>query len=251
MDCGFLISNAITDRVSSVTKTFMDKGKSHLATSLLAAAALTTTAATSQAVIFTEPGTDVGQTLTTAANTGLSVGGSGTLTGVSGTIGTATDADLYKFTVNSTISFTASATGGASSAGNFPIDTSLFLFDSLGNALVANDDQANYYQSSFTISLTAGTYYLGISLSGNEPINSNSQLLFTVDQPTTSTRGPAAGLNPTTLSDFNGNTQFAETGPYAVSITAAVPEPTTNAALAFGGLASLVFLRRLRRAQNA
>ncbi len=233
----------------------MDKGKRKLATSLLAAAALTTTTASVQAVVYTET-SDAGQTLATANNTGLSVGGTGTLTGVAGTIGTSTDADLYQFTVNSPIAFTATVTGGASSvAGAGQIDTSMFLFNSLGAALIANDDQSNtvYYQSSFTINLAAGTYYLGVSLSGNEPVNSNNQLLFTTDQPTTSVRGPASGLNPTAESTFNGNTSFAETGPYSATITstAVVPEPTTTAALAFGGIASLVFLRRLRRQQNA
>ena len=227
----------------------MEQRKRKLTATLLAAAASATLAAPAHAVVYTEPG-DAGQTLTTAANTGLSVGGTGTLTGVSGTIGTSTDADLYKFTINSTVTFTAAAAGGASSvAGNGNIDTSLFLFDSLGNAIIANDDQSNTnYQGSLTISLTAGTYYLGISLSGNEPVNSNNQLLFTVDQPTTGQRGAAAGLNPTTESTFNGNTSVAETGPYTIAIS--VPEPTTTAALAFGGLASLVFLRRLRRRQT-
>ena len=228
----------------------MDKGKRHLATSLLAAAALTTTAASVRAVVYVEPA-DAGQTLATAANTGLSVGGAGTLTGISGTISTSTDADLYLFTVNSTVTFTATAVGGTSSvAGNGQIDTSIFLFTSTGVPLLANDDQSSTsYQGSLTTMLTAGTYYLGISLSGNEPVNSNNQLLFATDQPTTSVRGPASGLNPTTESTFNGQTYVAETGPYSIAIS--VPEPGTNVALGLGGIASLVFLRRLRRQQNA
>ena len=94
----------------------------------------------------------------------------------------------------------------------------------------------------------AGALDLGISLSQNEPVNANNQLLFTVDQPTTGQRGAASGLNPTTLSTFNGGTTFPETGTYSIAVS--VPEPTTTAALAFGGLASLVFLRRLRRRQT-
>lgn len=236
----------------------MDKGKRNLATTLLAAAALTSAAPSLHAKItsipsltYAEPG-DAGQTLATAANTNLSVGGVSN-NAITGTIGTTTDADLYKFTVTSSIIFTATAAGGASSvAGNGNIDTSIFLFDISGNPLVANDDQNNAnYQGSFTFNLTAGTYYLGIALSGNEPVNSNNQRLFTVDQPTIGQRGAASGLNPTTLATFDGQTSTPETGPYSITITSAVPEPTTTAALAFGGLASLVFLRRLRRAQNA
>ena len=233
----------------------MDKRKRHLATTLLAVAGLTIIAASAQAAIYTEPASDVGQTLATAASTGLGVGGSGTLTGISGTIGTSTDADLYLFTVNSPVTFTAAAVGGTSSvAGNGRIDTSLFLFDATGNALVANDDQSNTsYQGAFTISLAAGTYYLGISLSGNEPINANSQLLFTVDQPTTDVRGAASGLNPTTESTFDGQTSVAETGSYAINISsvAAVPEPSSVAALGLSGAVSLALPRRARRQPQA
>lgn len=64
-------------------------------------------------------------------------------------------------------------------------------------------------------------------------------------------RTAATGVNPTTLSTFNGNTSFAETGPYGIAITA-VPEPGTNAALVLGGItASFVLVRRLRRQSQA
>ena len=172
----------------------MDKGKSHLVAMLLAVVALTTIAASARVVVFTEPASDAGQTLATAAITGLAGGGSGTLTGIAGTVDTAADADLYLFTVNGTVTFTASAVGGTSSVtGNGQIDTSLFLLNSAGVPLVANDDQSNSnYQGAFTVSLTAGTCYLGIALSGNEPINANGQLLFTWTSP----RPAYAGLLP-------------------------------------------------------
>ena len=203
------------------------------------------------AVVYIEP-SDAGQTLATAADTGLTAGGSGTLTGIAGTIGTGTDADLFLFNISDPVTFTATAVGGASSvAGNGQIDTSLFLFDAAGNALVANDDQTTdaYYQSSFTLTLTPGAYYLGVSLSGNEPVNANGQLLFTVDQPTTGVRGPTAGLNPTAESDFDGQTFVAETGTYSVGISAVpnVPEPSTAAALGLGTLLVFAFLHRARR----
>lgn len=185
---------------------------------------------------FVEPG-DAGQTLATASGTGVP---NSTLTSITGTISSATDADLYVIRITSTTMFSAIA---SSISG---IDTSLFLFNSSGMAVIANDDSSGMsFQAaipsgnSLLTSLSPGIYYLGISLSGNEPINLNSQLLFTVDQPTTNVRGPASGLNPTTLSTFNGNTYFSESGAYTITLSAtqaaqAVPEPSTWAILILG-----------------
>ena len=223
----------------------MTYAKKTLAAGLLTAASLGVSSI-SHADIYAEPG-DAGQTLATASNTGLTAGGTGTLTGISGTIsGSAADADLYQFTLaaNSTLQITA--IGGTSSvAGNGQIDTSLFLLSSTGTAVLANDDQSNTnYQGQLNLAgLPSGTYYLGIAWSGNEPVNSASQLLFTTDQPTTNVRTAASGLNPTTENTFNGQTFVAETGPYSITF-AVVPEPSSWAALVLGGAALGVFLRR-------
>lgn len=230
----------------------MDQGKRKLATALLAAASLTTTASL-KAVTFAEPG-DAGQTLATATPTAATGAASGqSLTAITGTIGTSTDADLFIFTITSTTNFSAIASSAAG------IDTSLFLFNSSGVAVIANDDQSgtNFQAgipagNSLLTTLSAGTYYLGISLSGNEPVNSANQLLFTVDQPTTNVRGAATGVNPTTESTFSGN-PFAETGTYSIALTGAataVPEPGTTATLALGAAAAgLALTRRARRRQ--
>ena len=224
----------------------MDQGKRKLASTLLAAASLSALAATPSlhATTFTEPG-DAGQTLATAAAAGT-VNGTTGLTQINGTIGTSTDADVYSFTLSttSTLSFVATSTAG--------IDTSLFLFSSTGAPLFANDDQSNTnFQAGFTAgSLPAGAYYLGVSLSGNEAVNTNNQLLFTVDQPTTNVRGPASGRNPAALGTFNGGTSIAETGAYSIGITSAVPEPSTYATLALGA-GVLAFLARRRQQANA
>lgn len=231
----------------------MDQGKRKLATSLLAAASLTTTAASLKAVTYAETG-DAGQTLATAQSTGTN--NTTALTAISGTISTVTDADLYRFTILSVTTFSATAT---STAG---IDTSLFLFSATGVPIIANDDQSTTsFQAaipagnSLVTTLAAGTYYLGISLSGNEAVNLNNQQLFTTDQPTTNVRGIASGLNPTTLATFNGQTFFAETGAYSIALagaaTGAVPEPSTVVSLVLGAGASLAFVRRIRRQQAA
>lgn len=196
---------------------------------------------------------DAGQTLATAQNAGGQAGS--TLTSITGTLSSAADADLFFFNVTNTTTFAATALGAVGSGG-FPIDTSLFLFSANGSAVYANDDQSGTNYQAFLPSgnslltiLAPGTYYLGISLSGNEPINSVSQMLFTTDL-STAVRGPATGLNPTAVSTFNGTPNFAETGTYTVTF-APVPEPSTYAMLAFGATASLGLFRRLRRQQGA
>ncbi len=233
----------------------MDQGKRKLATSLLAAASLTTAAASVKAQTFAEPG-DAGQTLATARFTGTN--NTAALTSITGTIaGTnGLDADLYVLTITNTTTFSAIASSGTPG-----IDTSLFLFNASGVAIIANDDAngttlqgAIPAGNSLLTTLAPGRYYLGISLSGNEPVNLANQQLFTVDQPTTNIRGIASGLNPTTLSAFNGQTFFAEGGAYSIALTGAataVPEPSTVVSLVLGAGASLAFVRRIRRQQAA
>lgn len=212
---------------------------------LLTAAVLSTAASAHAAFLpssnYVETG-DAGQTLATAQNAGAFPGGAST---ISGTIGTSTDADLYSFTLSvaTQLRFVSTSTTG--------IDTNIFLFNSTGVALFGNDDSSTSIQGAFTTNLlAAGTYYFGISLSGNEPVNSNNQLLFTSAQPPGSLRTAAGNVNPTTLATFNGNTAVAETGPYSVAITA-VPEPSTTVTALAGVLASFGLVRRLRRQRQA
>jgi hypothetical protein len=192
---------------------------------------------------------DAGQTLPTAASTGAPPV---SLTSITGNISSSIDADLFAITITNTTTFSATA---SSTAG---IDTSLFLFNSSGTPVIANDDGSGTSLqaaipagNSLLTSLSPGTYFIGISLSGNEPVNLNNQLLFTLDQPTTVVRGMASGLNPKTLNTFNGNTSFPETGAYTITLTStqgainpfAVPEPS-SVALVCAGIGSLLCLRR-------
>ena len=219
----------------------MVQRKKPLAAALFAAASLLTTQSASHAAIFAENG-DAGQTLVTAAN-------AGSATGFIGTIGAAQDADLYVFTIAnagtyrfSDINTTVDATAGGA------LDTAIFLFSSTGVPLVTNDDaNGTTVNSSFTTTLAAGTYYFGISLSGNEPVNSSNQLLFAgyPGGDTTATRGAATGVNPTTAANFNGQSYSTDVGTYSVAI-AVVPEPSTWAAFALGGMAAGFTLLRRR-----
>ena len=134
------------------------------------------TSASLQSQTYTESG-DAGQTLGTAQASGLTVGAS--TVSIFGTISSAMDADLFQITLSAPMLFSATTVGGST------LDTALFLFNSSGMAIYTNDDASgSSFQStlpansSFTMSLAPGTYFIGISLSGNEPVNSNGQLLF-------------------------------------------------------------------------
>ena len=222
----------------------MVKGKSVLAAAVVAAS-LGAFAGTSHALVYTEPTSDAGQTLATAANAGAA-------TEIDGTLSNQFDADLYKITLSTTGSYTFSTNNTFTN--NAGTDTELSLFTSTGTALLLNDDASGMViTSTITGTLTAGTYYVGVASSGNEPVNSNSQLLFAEPTgassgDTTVVRSPAMGVNPTTLANFNsGNTYYDGSGPYHIIITApaAVPEPSTWAVVG-ASCAALALLRRRR-----
>ena len=99
--------------------------------------------------------------------------------------------------------------------------------------------------------LVAGTYIIGISLSGSEPINLNNQQLFEDGVFSTDVRGPRFGA----LGPVTGVTQsaFAGSGAYSITLTgataSAIPEPSTSRpsghVAGIGGL--IVLRRRVRR----
>ncbi len=238
----------------------MDQGKRKLATALLAAASLTALAAPAHAVTYVEPASDAGQTLATAADTT----GSGTvglgLSKITGSFNGEGDADLYKVTISSLSQFSATTVNAYTDAGGQ--DTELTLFTSTGVAVALNDDAAGGLTTDSTLpagnalyaTLAAGTYYLGVAQSGNEAVNSANQLLFkglSQSGDTTTVRGPASGVNPTTLLNFNaanvGNGGGA--GQYEVDFgIVTVPEPSTWAMLGLGAVtAAFAFLRRRRQ----
>ena len=169
---------------------------------------------------------------------------------IDGTIaaGNPSDADLFQISLSSANTYTFSTVNAYTNTGG--VDTELFLFTSTGTAIVANDDaNGTTFDANVTATLSPGTYYIGVSSSGNEPINSNSQLLFvglSQSGDTTAMRGPASGINPTTLNGFNSNNyDTTSTGQYQIGITSAVPEPSTWAALGLGSIAAgFTILRR-------
>jgi hypothetical protein len=216
------------------------------------AAATLLTAISIQAQVFNESG-DAGQTPGTAQNSGLTQSNTvGQTIMILGNISGVNDADVFRLTLTLPAQVQFSTVNSVTSTSG--IDTSLFLFSSTGAPIYANNDaDGTTLQSrlpggsSFTMTLSPGTYLIGISLADNEPINTSNQLVFVQGGDSTEVRGPAAGLNPATYSNFNGNASFAESGNYQIDITttAAVPEPSTVSLIVGAvGLGAIAYRKR-------
>ncbi len=217
------------------------------------ASCLALSASALQAQTYTETG-DAGQSLPSAQATGTSSGNP--LTTIFGTLSNGSDADLFLIMITSPTMFSATTNNSLTIASG--LDTALFLLNSSGAAIYTNDDaNGTTLQStlpagsSFTMSLSPGIYYLGISITGNEPVNLNNQLLFAgyPGGDSTAVRGPAAGISPQTLSSFNGANSFSQSGAYRIDLTAtasAVPEPSA-VVLSVAGILLLAVFLRLRR----
>ena len=212
---------------------------------------------------------DAGQTLATA--TDLASGPGGPLTAIVGSMPSRQDADLYRIYINAPASFSATTANNGTDAF---FDTALFLFDAAGRPIATNDDlDGTSLNSALPVgnllyrNLLAGIYYLGISQSGNEPENGGgptppNQLLFApyTNGDTTSVRGAAGGINPTTLDHFNGRASFDDAGPYRIDLTgvtfgapnaAAVPEPAAWLLMLGGFALTGIMLRRRGRVAHA
>ena len=128
------------------------------------------------AATYTETG-DAGQTPGDAQNTGP---GGQPLSAIFGSLFSGTDADVFVINITDPTNFSATTVNGTTS-----IDTALFLFNMNGQAVYANDDDPGGMSLGSTLPtgnqfgpMTAGLYYIAISLSGNEPVNFANQLMF-------------------------------------------------------------------------
>ena len=197
-------------------------------------------AATMNAQNYAEVG-DAGASVPGAQSTGAS----GALTSITGSILSLNDGDFFYITITNPMAFSASTVGNGNT-----LDTMLYLFTMNGNPIILNDDApgggsigSSLPAGSFTLSI--GTYIIGISLSGAEPLNAANQQLFADGVFSTDIRGPRNGaLGPVT--GVSGGA-FPGAGAYTITLTGAsraVPEPSSVALLAISGVGGLIVLRR-------
>ncbi len=208
---------------------------------------------TSHAATYTETG-DAGDLLPAAQ---IAAGVAGTpLTAINGSLTLTngiSDSDLFQIVISSPTAFSASTTGFV--AGRNSFDTQIALFTSTGLGVVTNDDAAaGGSQSTIaagSVSLPAGTYYLLISGSGRYATSAGGLIFPNYTDGTTDpsgTYGPTGAGGTGTLSGYTGNSN--EGGAYSIALTgaqlvpAAVPEPSSLAAIATGLGGLLMVLRR-------
>ncbi len=137
---------------------------------------------------------DAGQTLATAQ---VPWGEFGTpLDMILGTDGFPGDVDLYKVFIVDPAGFSADVSYFGGTIG----DSQLFLFDSSGVTVLANDDQETSLRSKIeagSLAGPAGVYYLGFSDYNNDPIESDG----------------------TGLAGWNDDYREPDTGPYQIRLT--------------------------------
>jgi hypothetical protein len=163
--------------------------------------------------------------------------------------------DLYKISIGNPAAFSASTTTVTTGVNNF--DTQLFLFDSTGKGLVADDDTPTSPQAMITanspylLSLSAGVYYLLIEGSGRYPVDASGNYIFPnilngADPSVNYGANSNAGIYAALLGNSN------EGGSYNIALTGAqfigAPEPS-GGTLALAASA-FFFGRRKRRLRS-
>lgn len=226
---------------------------------LTAALALLALGTGAQAQTFTKVGTAI-DNLPGIAQFTL---GTGSLTTILGSLtttsatSTASNPDLFTIYINGTSLFSATTVGPATTI----FDTQLFLFDSTGAAVYANDDASDFTKGALlnpTVALTPGLYFLGVSAYGAVPRsgvgaafdmfpNSVDDVSGTI--PFTGLKGPKAGVTGP-LNNWFLSGADVEAGAYSIALNGAsyassapVPEASTTVsfalllALGAGGMA--------------
>jgi hypothetical protein len=212
-------------------------------------------AATAASTTWAEVG-DAGQTIATAQ---VTLGSrSDSLTLITGSISAASDHDLFEIFINGGAMFSATT---VLQPGTLD-DTQLFLFNSAGIGVYANDDSgalgANFDRAALpAMSITPGLYYLLIDASGSYPTSAGGLIFpnFTLTSvPVVDSTTVVGPIGPGSASPFTGYTGTAASfGTYQIALTgvsAAAPEPISFVLFATGILGVLT-LSKLRRGNKA
>jgi hypothetical protein len=219
-----------------------------------ALALIGSTAIAGQAATIIKPEVGDATDLTPGQDIGLL--GATDLTRIRGEISGTTDADLYKFTIDTVRDFTARVFPRTTNTnGNALSDSQLFLFDATGKALKSNDNisSSNPFSRIEVAALAAGTYFLGISSFDYDPknaaslLNPTGQYLF--PNAATGILNPRPVLTNLILAGWGANSSRPSTaGLYRIDVEAtAVPTPALLPGLAALGFSAI----RKRKAKAA
>lgn len=215
------------------------------------ASATVLAAGTSYAAPVIESG-DAGELTSTAQTTA----GSGSIDSIRGSLLTTSGTDypdLFRIYLRAGTAFTATTTASSIAYNNF--DTTLFLFDSTGRGVVANDDDPSFGPTS-TINFTASIadyYYLAIAGTGYTPVSAGGPIfgsLYGQNQVGPTGSGGASPLTGWISESSEGDLyEIQLRGAFAGAAAAAVPEPGSML-LAALGLGAIGVSRR-RNARSA
>ncbi|WP_432377490.1 PEP-CTERM sorting domain-containing protein [Duganella sp. P38] len=160
-------------------------------------------------------------------------------------------ADLFRVYLYAGSTFSATTTASAWNTNNF--DSALFLFDSTGHGVVANDDDPNVGPQStiFKSVAASGYYYLAVAGTGYTPVSAGGAIfgdLFgaAAQVPAVGAGGAGALSGWQSVSSESGDYELVLQGAYAN--VSAVPEPT-NVSMLLAGLGLAGAVARRRRAQ--
>ena len=127
--------------------------------------------------------------------------GSGSISAIHGTLRSINDRDMYRICLPAGGTFSATTFGGT------VFDSQLFLFNSRGKGVYANDDIASSVQSRLPAgtALTPqaqGTYYLAISSFNNDPVSAGGEI-FPIDTAFDQVVGPTGTGGDQRISGWN------------------------------------------------